>query len=1070
MKLALGIFSIFLAVSVMSQNTFPYGEFNTRSFGYQDYQAGVQNWDIIQNEDGYLYVANNEGILEFNGSSWIICKFQNQNHPRSFGKNESGEIFVGGINEFGKIGYNETGKPEIETLSSEIDSLNFGDVWKTHCIGDKVFFVSRHYIFEYKDNQINTIDGPKESEILHSIEVEGNLLVYISSDTSSSCYMLEDHSFKKIQKSGEIYPLAYLEISGHQVLIDREGACFKLDKIGNNYKVSKNNKVKIELPKNTAASSLSYNNRMIAVSFRSGGVHLFDRNGNFIRALSHKEGLNDVATRRIIFDQYGNVWLASDNGITFVETSSPVTTFNEQAGITAGLTEDIAVFKDEIILANHADLFKSYISNGDLKFKNEGVFNMDVFDIERFKFRDGKEYFMVVANEGVYWMDDQFNREDITGPDGYEIYAWNLFQSQTELNYIYVGLDGDGVGLIEYDNGEFIYHGILKGTYGEVRDITEHNGQIYYGVKEQGIVKLDTTQEQDKNLLSGLKTPTSESTLYEDFTLELFNNIIYVGSSNGLYIIEDDKLKPCESANSKFIAENLLIHRLIDDGDGKLWMAAFFESGTEKEQSEFGFFQVKNGELKWNSNELSMLSEDVIFCLNKDRSGIHWLGGVDQIYAYNEHTKTPIDLPFKVFINKVFLNDEDEYLFNTQYATDKDYIIPYENNSVKFDFSANSYLGGINNKYSFFLEGEDDQWSKWKEKSEAVYQRLGEGDYIFHVKAQNYYGFESEERTFKFTISPPWYRTWWAYLFYFLIGVLLIYIIIRLSIRRVKKQNERLEQIVEDRTAEIAKQNATLEHQKAEIEEKTNDILDSIKYAERIQTAILPPQDELDRIFDSENFVLFKPKDIVSGDFYWAERFGDEAIFSAVDCTGHGVPGAFVSIVGFNALNRTVNEFDLRKPGEILDKLTDLVVETFSKSESQIKDGMDIALCNLNYKTQKLTYAGANNPLIMVRNGEIIEYKANKQPIGEFENRVPFITHEIDVQKGDCFYVFSDGFADQFGGPKGKKFKAKNLKQLILDMNDLSMKEQMIKFQEEFEKWKGDFEQLDDVCLIGVRI
>ena len=177
-----------------------------------------------------------------------------------------------------------------------------------------------------------------------------------------------------------------------------------------------------------------------------------------------------------------------------------------------------------------------------------------------------------------------------------------------------------------------------------------------------------------------------------------------------------------------------------------------------------------------------------------------------------------------------------------------------------------------------------------------------------------------------------------------------------------------------------------------------------------------------------------------------------------------------MSIVGFNALNRTVNEFNLKKPGQILDKLTDLVVETFSKSESQIKDGMDIALCNLNYKSNKLTYAGANNPLIMVRNGELIEYKANKQPIGEFQNRVPFETHEIDLQKGDCFYIFSDGFADQFGGPKGKKFKTKNLKQLILDNNHLSMKDQMAKFQEEFDKWKGDFEQLDDVCLIGVRI
>jgi serine phosphatase RsbU (regulator of sigma subunit) len=254
------------------------------------------------------------------------------------------------------------------------------------------------------------------------------------------------------------------------------------------------------------------------------------------------------------------------------------------------------------------------------------------------------------------------------------------------------------------------------------------------------------------------------------------------------------------------------------------------------------------------------------------------------------------------------------------------------------------------------------------------------------------------------------------------------------------------------------------------LKRKQNDILDSIKYAERIQTAILPTDETLNNIFDGEHFVLYKPKDIVSGDFYWADRFGSEAIFAAVDCTGHGVPGAFVSIVGFNGLNRTVNEFDLRKPGEILDKLADLVVGTFAKSESQIKDGMDIALCNINYETQTLTYSGANNPLIIIRDGELIETKANKQPIGEFHNRVPFTTHEFKLQKGDCVYVFSDGYADQFGGEKGKKFKGKALKQLLLEISKFNMTEQRTKLDEAFEIWKGDFEQLDDVCLFGVKI
>ena len=192
--------------------------------------------------------------------------------------------------------------------------------------------------------------------------------------------------------------------------------------------------------------------------------------------------------------------------------------------------------------------------------------------------------------------------------------------------------------------------------------------------------------------------------------------------------------------------------------------------------------------------------------------------------------------------------------------------------------------------------------------------------------------------------------------------------------------------------------------------------------------------------------------------------------FSAIDCTGHGVHGAFVSIVGFNGLKRTVNEFKLRQPGEILDKLTELVVETFSASESHLKDGMDMSLCSIDYKTLKLEFAGAKNPLILIRNGELIEIKGNKQPIGDFEFRVPFTNNELQLEKGDNLFLFTDGYADQFGGPKGKKFKLKTLKNLFLEVAKLPIKEQKKELEIAFNNWKGEIEQLDDVCLIGVKI
>lgn len=265
------------------------------------------------------------------------------------------------------------------------------------------------------------------------------------------------------------------------------------------------------------------------------------------------------------------------------------------------------------------------------------------------------------------------------------------------------------------------------------------------------------------------------------------------------------------------------------------------------------------------------------------------------------------------------------------------------------------------------------------------------------------------------------------------------------------------------------KQKAIIEHAHEELEEKNQEILDSINYAKRIQTAILPP-DNLFKRHLPNSFVLCKPKDIVAGDFYWMENKGSKTFFAAADCTGHGVPGAMVSVICNGGLNRSVREFDLEDPAKILDKTRDLVIQEFEKSEEEVKDGMDIALCCL--EGNSLKYAGAHNPLWIIRKGtdSVEEIKANKQPIGKFEHPQPYDTKEVILNPGDMIYLFSDGFADQFGGEKGKKFKASNFKKLLLSVKDQPMSNQKFMIDEAFEKWKGRLEQLDDVCVIGVQV
>jgi serine phosphatase RsbU (regulator of sigma subunit)/tetratricopeptide (TPR) repeat protein len=263
------------------------------------------------------------------------------------------------------------------------------------------------------------------------------------------------------------------------------------------------------------------------------------------------------------------------------------------------------------------------------------------------------------------------------------------------------------------------------------------------------------------------------------------------------------------------------------------------------------------------------------------------------------------------------------------------------------------------------------------------------------------------------------------------------------------------------------KANEIITLQKDLVEEKNREILDSINYAKRIQSAILPP-DKVVKEYLKQSFILYKPKDIVAGDFYWMEHVGNKVLFAAADCTGHGVPGAMVSVVCNNALNRSVREHGLTDPGKVLDKTREIVIQEFEKSDEEVKDGMDIALCSLEGNT--LLYAGAHNPLWIMRNGEVLETKANKQPIGQFDNPLPYTTHTFELQKNDTIYIFSDGYVDQFGGAKGKKLKAANMRKLLLSIQDESMEKQRLLIDEAFESWRGDIEQVDDVCMIGVRI
>lgn len=285
---------------------------------------------------------------------------------------------------------------------------------------------------------------------------------------------------------------------------------------------------------------------------------------------------------------------------------------------------------------------------------------------------------------------------------------------------------------------------------------------------------------------------------------------------------------------------------------------------------------------------------------------------------------------------------------------------------------------------------------------------------------------------------------------------------------RSGKQRKEYTQELYSKNSEIESVNSSLNTAKEVLTVKNEEILDSITYAKRIQAAILPSEKHLHQSL-KEAFVLYLPKDIVAGDFYWTEEVGDTILFAVADCTGHGVPGAMVSVICNNALNDTIKLQSITDPGKILDHTTDLILHQFEKAEEDVKDGMDIGLCAFNRKTRQLKYAGANIPLWIVRDGQVIEIKATRQPVGKYVLRQKFQTNKIDLVDGDMIYMSSDGFADQFGGNRNKKFMKKNFKNLLIGISNKPIHEQNKVIKNAFSEWKSDNEQVDDICVMGVK-
>jgi ligand-binding sensor domain-containing protein/serine phosphatase RsbU (regulator of sigma subunit) len=597
--------------------------------------------------------------------------------------------------------------------------------------------------------------------------------------------------------------------------------------------------------------------------------------------------------------------------------------------------------------------------------------------------------------------------------------------------------------------------------------IEDSKGKIWFGTSAGGISVFDGEKIINYTQKEGMSSDAVIS-LMEDTAGRIWIGTIGAGLSvfdpednSFVHLTEDDGIT------------NNIIYSLIQDDDD-VWLSTekgitlikgAFDDTYSLNQKIIGFERLDG--LKG----LDFYYTSAIMDRNKN---IWWGGSINLSYLNTNNFSLATKAP-KLSLNQIEINGQFIDFLQKEQLTKQgilfdslipfsncplELILPHNHNHLTFQFSGIDWTASHKIQYSYKIEDLSEHWSTPAKEPKADYRNLPYGTHTFLVKAKGETGIWTAPIRYVFKILPPWWHTWWARTGYGILTLIIIIGIVRWRTTKLKERQKELESEVQDATREIREQ-------KEQVEEAHKEIKDSMKYAKRIQSAILPPH-RMVKEYLEDSFILYKPKDIVAGDFYWMECKDGKVWFAAADCTGHGVPGALVSVICNGALNRSVREFNLTDPAEILGKSREIVVAEFDKSDEKVNDGMDIALCVL--EGYNLKYAGANNPLWIIRNGQLIETKADKQPIGKFDNPMPYTTHNFDLQKGDSIYIFSDGYIDQFGGEKGKKFKRTNFKTVLLSIQDKSMEEQKNILNESFEDWRGPLEQIDDVCVIGVRI
>jgi ligand-binding sensor domain-containing protein/serine phosphatase RsbU (regulator of sigma subunit) len=817
----------------------------------------------------------------------------------------------------------------------------------------------------------------------------------------------------------------------------------------------------------------------------NGGLYKYDVDSGKMRIFDVRDGLSKNMISYITEDYKGNVWVGTFGGGITVFSGEKLTVYDKSNGLDA--TSIHCLIEDNeknMIIADHftgISIFKGdhFITWSDDKFlpdkSDKSVFAVDEDELGRYWFgtntgitvydpqakADKQIQFLYPTGGKVRFIKSDKNGTVWVGTSGYGLFRYDIKTSRfiydTKING-FLHPNGIITAMI-IDKKERLWIGnqdrlaMFDATNGEVKYFTQENGlagsqitelfcdidnNIWIGSElKAGLTKFESSTDKFKILKIG------EGYIPETIS-QTPDKRIWVGTTSGLLGLRNDSVVTVINEVNGLLSDNVKL--LQPQGDKFLYIGTNYGLNRYNlSDSTIASFTKRNGFPGIETRQNAVIT---------DKRGDIWFGTANGVTRLDPKIMPPVDMKPVVHISGMEVNSRT-------IAMKKDLKLNYKEKAILFNFYSVSLVDPDAVKFKVMLKGFDSDWKHPGTVTMKDYSLLP-GHYTFSVKASNSYGYWNEMPVeYSFVIRPPFYKTPWFISLCLVLAVIAIMSYIKIREQKLINEKKILEAKVEERTAEVVQKSM-------EIEEKNRDITASIRYAERIQRAMLPREDTF-----HETFILYMPKDIVSGDFYWMYDNGDIQFIAACDCTGHGVPGAFMSIIGHNSLNKVVREYGITRPGAILDQLNAEVVKALmQRKEETINDGMDLTLIAFNHKEFTLEFAGAYNPLYLVRKGELITYKGDRFPIGmsSLQAKKTFQTQAVDIQPGDMIYMSSDGYADQFGYAEAKKYKSGNVKKLLCTLWDLPVNDQRDRLKKEILDWKGDLQQVDDIMFLGTKI